>query len=249
MKISQSFDSPLISAQTVNDIESQQINNHKKLSSLPIAQSGIDEVSISSQGNTYQKIDSLFNQADAIYQSHIPPKQLKLLNESYAQLDELFSKSSPSELEQKNTDVLFDKIDQVFEQAEKQLTPAEKEQLVAINAKLDELLGTEDLQQEDEFSEKIDKLFQQSDDLLNSKLTTEQKKTLDGLNQQLNSLFEKSDVDDEAAESIFDKIDKILNQGYEKLSNDEKDKLDNYDIEINELITQLEQGSDESQYP
>ena len=249
MKISQSFDSPLISAQTVNDIESQQINNHKKLSSLPIDQSGIDEVSISSQGNTYQKIDSLFNQADAIYQSHIPPKQLKLLNESYAQLDELFSKSSPSELEQKNADVLFDKIDQVFEQAEKQLTPAEKEQLVAINAKLDELLGTEDLQLEDEFSEKIDKLFQQSDDLLNSKLTTEQKKTLDGLNQQLNSLFEKSDVDDEAAESIFDKIDKILNQGYEKLSNNEKDKLDNYDIEINELITQLEQGSDESQYP
>ena len=249
MKISQSFDSPLISAQTVNDIANQQINNHKKLSSLPITQSGIDEVSISSQGNTYQKIDSLFNQADAIYQSHIPPKQLKLINESYAKLDELFSKSSPSELEQKNADLLFDKIDQVFEQAEKQLTPAEKEQLVTINVKLDELLGTEDLQLEDEFSEKIDKLFQQSDDLLNSKLTTEQKKILDGLNQQLNSLFEKSDVDDEAAEGIFDKIDNILNQGYEKLSNDEKDKLNDYDIEIDELITQLEQGSDESQYP
>ncbi len=246
MKINQSFDSPLINTQTVNNTENQQINNNKKLSSLTITPTGVDEVSISSQGSTYQKIDSLFNQADAIYQSHIPPKQLELLNESYAQLDELFSKSSPSDLEQKNADVLFDKIDHIFEQAEKQLTLPEKEQLVAINTKLDELLGTEELQLEDDFNEKIDTLFQQSDDLLNSKLTTEQKKTLDDLNKQLNSLFEKNNLNDEAAEGIFDKIDNILNQGYEKLSNDEKNKLNNYDTNIDELFSQLDQEYNES---
>lgn len=249
MKIGQSFDSPLISTQAINNTENQQANNHKDISSTPTAHSAIDEVSISSQGKSHQKIDSLFNQADAIYQSHITPKQLNLLNESYTQLDELFSKSSPSDFEQKNADVLFDKIDHVFEQAEKQLTPSEKKQLEAINTKLDELLGTEDLQLEDDFSEKIEQLFQQSDDLLNSKLTTEQKKTLDGLNQQLNSLFEKNNIDDEAAEGIFDKINNILNQGYEKLSNDEKDKLDNYDVEIDELFTQLDQEDDETNYP
>ena len=97
------------------------------------------------------------------------------------------------------------------------------------------------MQLEDDFSEKVDKLFQQSEDLLSSKLTTEQKKTLDGLNQQLNSLFEQNNVDDEAAEGLFDKIDNILNQGYEKLSNDEKNKLDNYHVEIDELFTQFDQ--------
>jgi hypothetical protein len=241
MKITQVFDSPLARTQTVNNTELQQISNDKMMNSLHETNSAIDEISISPQGKSHQKTDALFSQADAIYQAHITPKQQKLLNESYVQLDELFRQSAPSELEQKNANALFDKIDQVFEQAEKQLTPLEQEQLAAINIKLDDLLGTEELQLEDDFSEKVDKLFQQSEDLLSSKLTTEQKKTLDGLNQQLNSLFEQNNVDDEAAEGLFDKIDNILNQGYEKLSNDEKNKLDNYYVEIDELFTQFDQ--------
>jgi hypothetical protein len=241
MKITQIFDSPLARTKTINDIEHQQINNDKIMSSLPETNSAIDDISISLQGSSHQKIDSLFNQADAIYQAHITPKQHKLLNESYNQLDKLFSQSAPSEIEQKNADALFDKIDQVFELAEKKLSPSEQEQLTAINIKLDKLLGTEELQLEDNFSEKLDVLFQQSEDLLSSKLTTEQKKTLDGLNQQLNLLFERNDVDDEAAEGLFDKIDSILNQGYEKLSNDEKNILDNYHVEIDELFTQFDQ--------
>jgi len=249
MKITQNFDSPLKSTQGVNDIDSQKINNDKKLNSQPIVNSATDEVSISSQGMSHQKIDSLFNQADAIYQSHITPKQQKFLDESYAKLDELFSKSSPSELEQKNADALFDKIDLVFEQAEKQLTPSEKEKLSAINTKLDELLGSQDMQLDDNFSEEVDKLFQQSEDLLTSKLSTEQKKTLDGLNKQLNALFEKSNVDDEGVEGIFDKIDNILNQGYEKLSNDEKNKLDDYDSEIDKLFNQFDPKDTDINYP
>jgi len=248
MKISQGNDASLISAQAISNIENQQMNKQGKANYLSATHSAVDEVSISSQGNTHQKIDSLFNQADEIYQSHITSKQLKLLNESYDELDQLFSNSSPSELEQKDADELFDKINHIFEQVEKQLSPSEKEQLAKINNKLDELLGTQDLQLEDNFSEKVDTLFQQSEDLLSSKLTTEQKKTLDDLNQQLNALFEKNNVDDEATEKVFDKIDNILNQGYEKLSNDEKNKLDGYHIEIDELFTELEQGNSEIYY-
>jgi tRNA C32,U32 (ribose-2'-O)-methylase TrmJ len=249
MKITQNFDSPLTSTQAVNDIDSQKISNDKKLNSQPTVNSATDEVSISSQGMSHQKIDSLFNQADAIYQSHITPKQQKFLDESYAKLDELFNKSSPSELEQKNADGLFDKIDLVFEQAEKQLTPSEKDQLAVINTKLDELLGSQDMQLDDNFSEEVDKLFQQSEDLLTSKLSTEQKKTLDGLNKQLNALFEKSNVDDEGVEGIFDKIDNILNQGYDKLSNDEKNKLDDYDSEIDKLFNQFDPKDSDINYP
>jgi len=125
----------------------------------------------------------------------------------------------------------------------------EEEQLETINTKLDELLGAEDIQLGDIMNEDIDKLFQQSENLLTSKLTTQQKKSLDELNQQLSSLYEKNKIDDEGVENIFSKIDSIIGQGYEKLTNNEKDKLDNLDSQIDELFTELDQNEVENNYP
>jgi len=249
MNITKNIDSPLPPGNMVNDIKNQQVNSYKNTSPLPTVNSPIDDVSISPQGISHQKIDLLFNQADVIYQSNISPKQQKLLDESYDKLDELFSQSAPSQLEQKNANALFDKIDKIFEQAEKQLTPSQKEQLLEINTKLDGLLGTEELQLEDDFSEKIDKLFQESESLLTSKLSNEQAKSLNDLNKQLNVLFEKNNIDNEAVTGIFDKIDSIINQGYDKLSIGEKNKLDNYNAEIDEIFSQLEQEDTEINYP
>jgi len=114
MQITHSFNAPLNNVQTANSTHNAPIKSDTKASQL----STIDEVSLSSFGKTSQKIDSLFEQADTIFQSHIPPNQQKVLNESYQQLDELFSKNSPAGHQQKNADVLFDKIDNIFKQAE-----------------------------------------------------------------------------------------------------------------------------------
>jgi tRNA C32,U32 (ribose-2'-O)-methylase TrmJ len=244
MQITQNFDSPITGVKKSNSTDNIQVNNNNKTTSLSTA----DEISISSQGMNNQKIDSLFDKADAIYQSHITPAQQKSLNESYAQLDELYSKSSPSDQEQKNADAIFDKIDKIFEQAEKKLTPLEKEQLETINTKLDELLGAEDIQLENGFSEEIEQLFQKSNDLLTSKISTQQKKSVDELNQQLNSLFEKNNINDDV-NNLFDKINNILTQGYDKLSNDEKNKLEDYDVEIDELFDQIDEEYNEVSYP
>lgn len=240
MKITQNIDSALTNI-TANNAVSEQINQQNNTTPPINSSTKETSVSISPQGSINQDIDTLFDKADAIYQSHITPKQQKALDENYAKLDELFSKNSPSDVEQKNADALFDKIDKIFEMAEKQLTPAEKEQLAAIDSKLDELLGAEDMQLEDAFSEEIESLFKQSEDLLTSKLSTEQKKSLDDLNEQLNALFEKNNGDDKAVDGIFDKIDSIINQGYDKLSANEKDKLTSLDKEIDQLFGQLDQ--------
>jgi len=248
MKIHQSFDSTLTGVHATNTIENQPENNKVQNNSTGGANSTVDAVTISSQGNLNQSIDSLFDKADAIFQSHITPKQQKYLNESYAKLDELFSKNSPSDAEQKSADAIFDKIDQIFELAEKKLSPAEKEQIAAIDTKLDELLGADDMQFEDAFSEEIDDLFKKSEDLLTSKLNNSQKKSLDELNQQLNTLFEKNNVDDEAVDGIFDKIDSILNQGYDKLSANDKEKLTGLDKEIDQLFGKLDSQEDENVY-
>jgi len=245
MQITHSFNAPLNHVPTANSTHDVPVASDAKASSL----STIDEVSLSSFGKISQKIDSLFEQADTIYQSHITPSQQKTLNDSYQKLDELFSKNSPSDHQQKSADLLFDKIDNIFEQAEKKLTPMEEEQLETINIKLDELLGAEDIQLGDIMNEDIDKLFQQSENLLTSKLTTQQKKSLDELNQQLSSLFEKNKIDEEGVENIFSKIDNIIGQGYEKLTNKEKDKLDNLDSQIDELFKELDQNEVENNYP
>jgi tRNA C32,U32 (ribose-2'-O)-methylase TrmJ len=245
MNITQNFDAAIPLVQNTNNTSNVQINNDQKAGS----RSNTDEVSLSALGKSNQKIDSLFDQADAIYQSHITPNQQKALNESYEQLDQLYSKNSPSDVEQKTADALFDKIDKIFEQAEKKLTPAEEKQLENINTKLDELLGEESFQLEDMMNEDIEKLFQQSEDLLTSKLSTKQKKTLDDLNQQLSSLFDKSNVDDESVDKLFGKIDSIINQGYEKLSSKEKDQLNSFDTELDELFNQLDQEEVESYAP
>jgi len=245
MQITHRFDAPLNTVQSAKSTNNMPSKSETMASPL----STVDEVSLSYFGKTSQKIDSLFEQADAIYQSHITPNQQKILNESYQKLDDIFSKNSPSDHEQKTADVIFDKINNIFEQAEKRLTPMEEEQLETINTKLDELLGAEDIQLGDIMNDDIDKLFQQSENLLTSKLTTQQKKSLDDLNQQLSSLFEKNKIDDKGVENIFSKIDNIISQGYEKLTNTEKDKLDDFDSQIDELLTELDQNEIESTYP
>jgi tRNA C32,U32 (ribose-2'-O)-methylase TrmJ len=245
MNITQNFDAAIPLVQNANNASNVQVSNNQKAGS----HSSTDEVSLSALGKSNQKIDSLFNQADAIYQSHITPNQQKVLNESYERLDQLYSKSSPSDAEQKTADALFDKIDNIFEQAEKKLTPLEEEQLEKINTKLDELLGDEGFQLEDMMNEDIEKLFQQSEDLLTSKLSTKQKKSLEDLNQQLSSLFEKKNIDDKSVDKLFEKIDSIITQGYEKLSSKEKGQLDNFDTELDELFNQLDQKEAESYAP
>lgn len=249
MNIQPHLDSATASISIANKTEKQQANIKLKNADKTINNQLTDEVSISSLGSINQKIDSLFTQADAIYQSHITPNQQKALNESYTKLDELFSNSSPSDHQQKNADILFSKIEQIFTQAEKQLTSSEKEQLAVIDSQLDELLGKEDMQLEYIFNEDVEKLFQQSEDLLTSKLSAEQKKSLDDLNNQLNSLFEKSNVEDETVDKLFDKIDNILNISFDKLSSNEKYKFDNYNQEIDELFKLREQQEIESDFP
>jgi hypothetical protein len=205
-------------------------------------------VTISPQGEINQQIDALFDKADVLYQSHITPNQQKTLDESYQKLDALFSSHSPTEQEQNAADLLFDKIDNIFNQAEKQLTPAEQEKLANIDNQLDKLLGTDDTELENIFSEESDRLFQESENLLTSKLSTLQKTTLDELNKKLNNLFESVNTDDEKANTLFDKIDSILNQGYEKLSTDEKQKLAGFDNEIDLLFKTLDSKEDNGKY-
>jgi len=183
-----------------------------------------------------------------MHQSHVTHKQQKTLNESYAKLDKLFSNISPSDMAQKSADELFAKIDQIFELAEKKLTPEEQQQITGINSKIDDLLGAQNIQFADAFNEEIDNLFKQSEDLLTSTLTNAQKKSLDNLNQQLNSQLEKNNVDDDEVNEAFDKIDSILNQGYDNLSSTDKETLNGLDKEIDQLFGQLNQQAGESVY-
>lgn len=248
MKITQSFDSPVDNVNLINDIKASPLNSNQKTGSSTLVPPPIDQVTISYQGDINQKIDSLFDKADAIYQSHITPTQQKTLDESYQKLDVLFAGNDPTEQEQNAANALFDKIDSIFTQAEKQLTPKEKEQLVNIDEKLDKLLGTDSTQNESVFSKESDLLLQKSEDLLTSKLSTQQKKTLDELNLQLNTLFESVNFDDKEVSTIFDKIDSILNKGYDKLSGDEKQKLETFDKKIDLLFETLDSTENEGQY-
>jgi hypothetical protein len=248
MEVTQSFEAPINIKNAVNDVKSKDLESKQQTNYATAVITKQDQVTISPQGEANQQIDALFDKADAIYQSHITPNQQKTLDESYQKLDALFSSHSPTEKEQDAANTLFDKIDNIFNQAEKQLTPAEQEQLANIDIKLDELLGTDDTELENVFNDESERLFQQSEDLLTSRLSTQQKKKLDELNDKLNSLFESINPDDKKASVIFDKIDSILNQGYDKLSTDEKQKLEGYDNEIEQLFKTLDSKENNGKY-
>jgi len=248
MKITQSFDAAVNNVNLINEVKNKKSESSQQ-TNLDIANiPKNDQVTISLKGEVNQNIDALFDKADAIYQSHITPKQQKILDDSYQKLDALFSSNSTTEQEQNAANSLFDKIDHIFSQAEKQLTPAEQDQLANIDNKLDEILGTDDTQLEDLFSEESEHLFQQSEALLTSKLSTKQKKTLDELNDKLNTLFSSTNPDDKESSAIFDKIDAILNQGYDKLSGDEKQQLESFDREIDQLFETLDSKTDVGKY-
>ena len=50
----------------------------------------------------------------------------------------------------------------------------------------------------------------------------------------------KNEIDDKNVDKLFEKIDRIITQGYEKLSSKEKDQLNILDTELDELFDQLD---------
>lgn len=207
-----------------------------------------DTLNISDLGKVTQEIDSLFDKVDNIYMTHLSADQKKELETSYQQLDTLFESEQPTEAQDKKINALFDKIDSIFTSAEKSLTPDEQDTLSKLESKIDNLLEIENEGFESQINEELDFAFKQRDDLLTSKLSSQQKNELTSLNESLNALFDNltNDGNNDKANKLFEKIDNILQSSYNKLSDSDKNKVDALDNNINNLYQDLEQTIEEN---
>jgi len=225
--------SPITSINQTNSLDIK-LNNQESHSS--------DTANISDLGKVTQQIDSLFDKVDNIYMTHLSGDQQKELESSYQQLDALFESEQPNKAQDKKINALFEKIDSIFTSAEKSLTPDEQETLSNLENKIDSLLEIENDGFENKINEELDSAFKQRDELLTSKLSSQQKNELKTLNESLNTLFDNFSDDENTAKAnkLFEQIDNILQSSYNKLSDGDKNKVDEIDNNINNLFQDLE---------
>lgn len=201
--------------------------------------SNTEQVSISNLGMLSNEIDNVFDQMDNIYTSKLSQQQKSALESYYKELDQMFEKQSFSHEGEAKVDELFDKIDALYSQSEQQFTAQDWQALDKLNNKADHLIDREDSLFE-RLDDQAQALESEQEDLLVSQLSSKEKQQLADYHQQLNSLFNATKDNDEASiNKIFDKIDSILNAGFEKLSDDEKKQFKTLEEKLDGLYSAL----------
>jgi 5'-3' exonuclease len=154
-------------------------------------------------------------------------------------LSDIFSNEQT--VNDKSVEKIFNKIDNIFTEAESSLTTKEQENLASIEIKIDELLEKENSFFDKNLNE-LDNLFTQRDEVLTSTLNSKQKDQLKQLNESLNNIYKAFDnspvhqESDKQVELLFNKIDSILNASFEQLSEKDKEKVNQYDNDIDTLL-------------
>ncbi len=211
-----------------------------------------DIVMFSEQSLMQNQVDDLYQQLDAVYLSRISNADKKSLESAYAQLDQIFKTSQPSELQDKQAEKLFAQIDQIFTTAQAALTGTDKQRIEVLNDKIDGLfedIETDSLEDvPDELLIELDPLELELDNILSSTLTGEQKKELSTLHSQIGRLFdqnERSEQDNKVIEAAFDKIDGILNRSYDALTDADKQRVQLLESNIDDVFDAMEQHSEQ----
>lgn len=200
-------------------------------------------IEISLAGKAHQKIDSLFEQIDSIYMSHLNEEDRQSLTASYAKLDKMFASSDPDAEFSAATQKVFNNIDKIFEKAEKLLTDKEVTKLETINESLDSLLTQEEEPHDEKLFNKIERSEQQQQNLLSTALSSKEKESLLSLNKTLETILSQRELPKENGKNVnelFQNIDNLLNKAFEKLSVEDKEKVNQLDQEISDLHQQLD---------
>ncbi len=206
-----------------------------------------DNVTLSSQAHAFQTLDSPYNELDSIYESHLSAKDIKSIDQAYSRLDEIFSNAEPLAKEQAEADKIFDRLDSIFQQAESKISAGDRERI----AQLDEQISAIETSLSDEeynvLSPEQEKqllaLEEEQNNLLLSKLSASERKEVEGLNKQIEALFDKkdfSDADQKQIDGLFDVLDNTLSRSFEQLSADKQEKVMALDQKIEQLLSHIE---------
>lgn len=221
----------------VKDSSGLDLHNSIKASATQHPQrsaTSVDSVSLSSQGQSLQKLDTLFEQVDGVYESHMTKNDLKKTEEIYLKLEQMGEQLNDKAFT-KQAEPLFKQLDTMFSAIESRFSAQDTQKVDQLNQQIDQ-------QMEGEF-EKIEQLQQTQDDLLLSKLGAKDRQQISKLNQQLESLFSNknsSEQDQQIINELFERLDATLNKGYQQLNSHEKAQVDGLSKQINQMEEQLE---------
>lgn len=194
-----------------------------------------DTVSLSPQGQSLQKLDTLFQQVDSVYESHMTKNDLIKTEEIYLKL-ELMGEQLNDKAFTKQTEPLFKELDIIFSAVESRFSVQDTQQLDRLNQQIDQ-------RQEGQF-EQMDQLQQAQDKLLLSKLGAKDRQQISKLNQQLETLYSNnhpSEQDQQTINKLFESLDARLNKGYQQLNSNEKAQVDGLNKQINQIELQIEE--------
>lgn len=204
------------------------------------------ELNISAQGQSLNQLDKLYEQVDNIYESKLSAEELKEIDNIYSQLDQIFAAGNPGAAQQAEADRLFETLDTTFAKVENALTADEKKKIGELESQIESIEGSmpEDeiegffAEVEEQFEE-IEALDEQQEDILLATLNAQDKKQVDDIHKQLESLFDSADLNEDqekVVDKLFDTLDSIMNKAYNQLSDADKEQV----AEINEQIEEIE---------
>lgn len=224
----------------ISETSAQQVKNEPASSTQSSSYTpSADSVSLSSQGQSLNKLDQLFGQVDAIYENYMSKNDLKKTEEIYQKLEKMGS-GQDDEAFNRQAEPLFEQLNKIFSDVESRFSKQDA-------AKLDQLYQQIDQEEEGQFG-KIDSLVEEQDNLLLSKLSAKDKQQVENLNKQLEALFSgnfQSEEDQETINSLFESLDKTLNKGYQQLNDQERARVDGLSQQIGQLEEQLGDFGDE----
>ena len=210
-------------------------------------------VTLSPEAKSLQSLDALYEEVDSIYESHLSAKDVKAIDKLYSQLDDIFSKQQPTQGEQAEADKLIEKLDTIFESAERSLTAEDQTRLSKLDTQIEsieELLFENDLNMlSPEMEEQLDTLADEQNSILLSQVSAKEKKQLNAINEQLQHLFssmELGDADQKQVTRLFDTLDSIMNQAFNKLSDQDQQRVSDLDEQINGITDLLVDNPEQS---
>jgi len=197
-----------------------------------------DTLSISNVGEIAKEIDDLFEQMDQIYMSKLTNQQQSDIKAYYQQVDDLFDKENLTPAGEEKLDELLTNIDNIYQLSEQKFTEQDWKSLDALDQKADRLIEAED-----EYFDKLDQELIEIEEkqyaLISSQLSNKETTQLASYHAQIESLFDAtndlSDTKNQHLGELFSKIENILHSGFEKLSEEQKQAYNNFELKMSHL--------------
>jgi predicted RNA-binding protein with EMAP domain len=194
--------------------------------------SKMDRVSFSEKGKAMAKLDSLHSQIDKIYYTYLSKDDIKEMKSIYAKVDKEFGGKELTQAQQDEKDKLLDKVKKIMEDSKDKM----KDKDLNLLNKLEKVVDAKLV----DGKESLKDLSKEQEDILEGQLSSREKSNVETINNKIKSILGKGNIspnENRELNALFKGLNTILDRSYDRLSSEDKLRVD----EINKEIVVVEE--------